>query len=71
MLQEKPVLEEILIDIFQRNRYSLHRNPRAHAGGKMVFIYLSILGNKGRLEIDINYILRIPLWSPIWTPSLA
>lgn len=70
MRQEKSLLEKILIDISRRNRYELHRNPRAHAGGKIVLIYQSILGNKGRLEIDINYVLRIPLWAPTWSSSL-
>ena len=30
----------------------------------MTFQYLSALGNKGRIEIDLNFILRTPLWTP-------
>jgi predicted nucleotidyltransferase component of viral defense system len=69
MRQEKVQLEAIIIDICQRLKYKLRRNPRAHAGGKMVLIYESILGNKGYLEIDLNYILRIPLWDINWHSS--
>jgi hypothetical protein len=35
----------------------------------MVFIYQSILGNKGRIEIDLNYIFRISLWNVEWRSS--
>ncbi len=72
MQQEKPELESILLDICKRRQYDLHRNPRNHAGGKTVLIYKSVAGTKGRLEIDLNYVYRIPLWdaerrlSPAW-----
>ena len=69
MRQERPQLEAILLDICQRQHYSLYRNPRAHAGGKMVLVYDSLIGNKGRLEVDLNYIFRVPLWSPVWMAS--
>src|SRR3990167_10627020 len=69
MQQEKPVLEATLIDICKRRQYELHRNPRSHAGGKTVLIYQSVLGTKGRLEIDLNYVYRSPLWEPIWRSS--
>lgn len=64
MQKEKIELEAMILEVCQRRRYSLHRHPRAHAGGKMVLIYESTSGNKGRLELDINYIFRIPLWEP-------
>jgi hypothetical protein len=69
MQQEKPQLEAILMDICKRRQYELHRNPRAHAGGKAVLIYKSVLGTKGRLEIDLNYVYRIPLWDVEWRSS--
>lgn len=69
MREEKIKLEEILIDVCQRRRYELYRNPRAHAGGKMILIYQNAFGNKGRLEIDINYMFRVPLWHIAWRSS--
>lgn len=69
MRQEKIQLESILIDTCQRLKYQIDRNPRAHAGGKMVFIYQSVLGNNGRVEVDLNYLFRIPLWDVSWRSS--
>lgn len=66
MQKEKPELEAILLDVCKRLQYELHRNPRSHAGGKTVLIYKSVMGNKGRLEIDLNYIYRLPLWETSW-----
>lgn len=69
MQREKPELESILLDICKRRQYELHRNPRGHAGGKTVLIYKSVVGTKGRLEIDLNYVYRIPLWDTEWRLS--
>lgn len=66
MQKEKPEIESILIDICKRRQYELHRNPRNHAGGKTVLIYQSVAGTKGRLEIDLNYVYRTPLWDAEW-----
>ena len=62
MQEEKPEIERLVLDICNRKKYSLHRNPRAHAGGKMVFVYDSLMGTKGRLEIDLNYVFRVELY---------
>ena len=69
MKKEKPELEEVLLEVCKRLQYELHRNPSSHAGGKTVLVYQSILGTKGRLEVDINYLYRIPLWDPSWLSS--
>src|SRR5262245_9788923 len=69
MRKEKGQLETILIDTCRRFQYDLDRNARAHAGGKMIFIYQSVMGNRGRIEIDLNYLFRIPLWNVDWRCS--
>jgi hypothetical protein len=69
MQKEKPDLENVLSDICKRRQYEFHRNPRSHAGGKTVLIYKSAMGTKGRLEIDLNYVYRSPLWEPEWRSS--
>lgn len=66
MQKERLELESILFDICKRNQYEFHRNPSSHAGGKAVLVYKSAGGTKGRLEIDLNYVYRIPLWEPEW-----
>lgn len=71
MLEERPEIERIMTDVCQRMGYSLRRNPRAHSGGKMVFEYQSFSGNKGRIEVDINYMFRNPLWEAKERASLS
>lgn len=77
MLQEKPELESLIIKIAHQNKFDLHRYPSRHAGGKLVFIYNSLLGHKGRLEVDLNYIFRIALFgcdqkkANIWSAEIA
>lgn len=62
MLQEKPLIDEAITAICRQNRFEMYRNPKQHAGGKMVLRYQSVLGHTGNLEIDMNYMYRIPLW---------
>lgn len=70
MLQERPIINDAIHQIFQQNQFQLDRNPSHHAGGKMVWRYPSILGQRGNLEIDINYMYRQPLWPITWvTPK--
>jgi predicted nucleotidyltransferase component of viral defense system len=62
MLQERPLINDAISQILLQNRFELDRNPTHHAGGKMVWRYPSVLGQKGNLEIDLNYMYRQPLW---------
>lgn len=71
MQKEKIELENVLLDICRRLRYTLDRNPRAHAGGKMILAYQGNTGGQGRLELDLNYLFRVPLWEPVWRESPA
>src|SRR5262249_33619912 len=71
MQEEKRELGSILLDICKRRQYELYRHPTNHAGGKTVLIYKSVVGTKGRLEIDLNYVYRMPLWDPEWRLSPA
>ncbi len=69
MQQERPQLGIVLLDICKRRQYELHRNPNHHAGGKTVLIYKSLMGTNGRLEIDLNFLFRVPLWETKWLSS--
>lgn len=62
MLTEKILIQDAIYQILQQNQFELYRNPGYHAGGKMVWKYSSLLGQKGNLEIDLNYMYRKPLW---------
>jgi len=70
MLQERPIVNDAIYQIFRQNQFELYRSPNHHAGGKMVWRYPSMLGQMGNLEIDINYMYRQPLWPIVWlTPK--
>jgi len=64
MLKARPAIEATIINICSQKGLVLNRHPREHAGGKMSFQYISALGNKGRIDIDLNFVFRTPLWSP-------
>jgi len=61
MMKERPEIEERIQQLFQCMGLSLSRNPQRHAGGKMVWRYVSALGNQGNIEVDLNFMYRIPL----------
>ncbi len=61
MLEERPEVENRIKRLFERLGLTMLRNPREHAGGKMVWRYPSSLGNQGNIEVDINFMYRAPL----------
>ncbi len=63
MLLEKKSLVDAISQILSQNQFERHRSPMHHAGGKMVWFYNSLLGQRGTLEIDINFMYRQPLYS--------
>ncbi len=66
MLEEKPMIMDAVQQIMVQNQFERHRAPMRHAGGKMVWFYPSLLGQRGSLEIDINFMYRQPLFPVIW-----
>lgn len=62
MQTERPSIQEAIQAICVRNGLTLDRNPNRHAGGKMIWRYSSALGQMGNLEIDLNFMYRVPLW---------
>jgi len=71
MLQEKPKIEKALTDVFAREGFALSRQPAEHAGGKWRLTYPSVVTTGGNLEVDMNFMLRVPLWTPIVQDSRA
>lgn len=61
MLLERPLIEQALEAIFQREGMGVQRIPQRHAGGKWQLKYESALGGKGNLEVDLNFMFRVPL----------
>jgi len=62
MLSERPILQQTITGICERHQLTLDRNPKRHAGGKMIWRYPSALGQMGNIEIDLNFMYRVPLW---------
>ncbi len=71
MQEERPIINDAIHQIFRQNQFELDRDPQYHSGGKMVWRYPSVLGQKGNLEVDLNYMYRQPLWPVVWlSPKL-
>lgn len=62
MLAERPKVEQAIQAVCAREGFTLQRFPDDHAGGKWVLRYESALGQGGNLELDLNFMFRIPLW---------
>lgn len=63
MLEERIKIESLLMAMCQRAGFMVKRTPTEHAGGKMLLQYNSKFNQTAKLQIDLNYMLRIPLWS--------
>lgn len=62
MLEEKQIVIDAVHQVLLENNFERYRSPMHHAGGKMVWFYNSVLGQRGALEIDINFMYRLPLY---------
>ena len=62
MLDERPRLEEAMQTVFSRQDLGVRRIPQDHAGGKWSLRYPTAAGQSGRIDVDINYMYRVPLW---------
>jgi predicted nucleotidyltransferase component of viral defense system len=66
MLAERPKIEQALQAVFSREDFKIRRMPEEHAGGKWSLRYGSASGQTGNLEVDLNFMFRVPLW-PVTT----
>ena len=62
MLAERPRLEEALQAVFSREDFTIRRMPSEPAGGKWSLRYPTSAGQTGRIDVDVNYMYRVPLW---------
>lgn len=65
MMAERPKIEGALRAVSAREGFSVARIPADHAGGRWALRYQSALGQGGNLEVDLNYMFRVPLWAPV------
>lgn len=62
MLAERSKVEQSVQAVCSREGLTVKRVPTDHAGGKWRLTYAGTKGSPGNLELDINFMLRTPLW---------
>lgn len=74
MLADRPKIEQALHAVCGRVGVQPRRVPSDHAGGKWRLNFNRVAGGTGTLEMDVNFLLRTPLWRvervdsrPVWT----
>ncbi len=70
MVAERPKIEQAIAAVCGRQDFAIQRIPEDHAGGKWRLRYDSALGQGGNVEIDLNYMFRIPLWPIVVRDSI-
>jgi len=73
MLRDRPLVETALVELARKQQYRMQKSAEAFAGRKFYLNYRSILGPEDRIEVDLNFIYRVPLagieskelWQPI------
>jgi predicted nucleotidyltransferase component of viral defense system len=63
MISERPKIEQAIQAVCGRLGLQTRRIPSDHAGGKWRLSYRTPSGRTGTLELDMNFVLRTPLWS--------
>ncbi len=62
MIEERPKVEQAVQAVCSRENMNITRVPTDHAGGKWRLRYDSAMGEGGNLEVDLNFMFRVPLW---------
>jgi predicted nucleotidyltransferase component of viral defense system len=71
MLAERPAVEAALGRILAAQGYRVRRQPVEHAGGKWLAVHPSAMGGQGTLEVDLNFMMRQPLFGAAAMDSVA
>ena len=61
MLADRPRVEDALIRIAQQKGYRVQRSADAFAGRKLFLIYRCATGQNERVEVDLNFLFRMPI----------
>lgn len=72
MQEERPEVERALETLGRGRGYRLQRSREAHAGRKIYLSYVNAAGAGDRIEVDVNYLFRMPLGALVqrglWQP---
>ena len=62
MLADRPKVEQAIQMVCTREGLTVKRTPSEHAGGKWRLSFVNTAGSSDNLEVDLNFMLRVPLW---------
>ena len=63
MLEERPKIVDALQAVFSREDFVISwASLDEHAADKWSLRYLAASGQRGRVDVDVNYMYRVPLW---------
>jgi len=71
MLVERSKIDKAIQAVFSREGFAVRRRSDEHAGCKWSLRFESAAGGPGNLEVDVNFMFRIPLWQPTIMSSRA
>ena len=73
MLADRPHVEDVIVRLAERQGYRVQRSADAFAGRKLHLHFRSALGPAGLVQVDVNYLHRLPLDEPVvltlWQPG--
>ena len=73
MIEQRPAVELAIQTVAAAQGYSVQLSAEEHAGRKFYLTFTSAAGNQDRIEVDVNYLFRIPLVEPetreLWQPG--
>ncbi len=69
MEAERPKIEQAVRAVCEREGLAIKRISKGHAGEKWTLRYESVFGQGGTLEVDINFMFRVPLWPTVLLDS--
>lgn len=61
MLADRPLVEKATDQLAQRHGYMVQHSADLFAGHKMYLTYPSVLGQRERIEVDLNFLFRLPI----------
>lgn len=72
MQADRPEIERAIVIIGEGQGYRVQQSRDAHAGRKIYLTYTSSASTPDRIEIDLNFLFRMPLGDvtarPLWQP---
>lgn len=73
MLEDRPRVEKAVLDLARRRGHRVQQSADAFAGRKLYLRYRSVLGQDDRVEVDLNFLFRVPLAGTetrsLWQPG--